>query len=242
MGKDELFYKTRAERKKREKNIREQIPNNWLIVSEGTKTEPIYFEYIIKKINEVMPPHAKIVYDIHGQGKNTLSLVKSVDDLQCVVDEIIRKKIIKYDKIFVVFDRDSFPEKLFNKALALCKKNGYIALWSNESIEFWFMLYFNYYDCQMCRSDYIKKLNKEFKKNNNPNCYEKNSLESIKFIVDNFSLKYARANAKKINQKMIDEKIVPVNANSSTMIYKFFDIIDERNKCLGVMDTKNIFK
>lgn len=52
MGKDELFYKARTERKKRERNIIEQILNSWLLVSEGTKTEPIYFEYIIKKINE----------------------------------------------------------------------------------------------------------------------------------------------------------------------------------------------
>lgn len=189
-----------------------------------------------------MQAFAKIKCDIYGQGKNTLSLVKSVEQLQCVVDDIVLKKIIKYDKIFVVFDRDSFPEKLFTKALALCKKNKYIPLWSNESIEFWFMLHFNYYECKMNRADYIKKLNNEFKKHNNINNYEKNSIDSIKFIVDNFSLKYARTNAKKIDQKMIEEKVQPVNANSSTVIYKFFDMIDERNHRLGVADTMNIFK
>ena len=47
MGSDNLFHKVREERKKRETNIINQRAGNWLIVTEGTKTEPIYFKRII---------------------------------------------------------------------------------------------------------------------------------------------------------------------------------------------------
>ena len=40
MGSDNLFKKRREERKKRVENIKKQKSSNWLIVCEGTETEP----------------------------------------------------------------------------------------------------------------------------------------------------------------------------------------------------------
>ena len=45
----------------------------------------------------------------------------------------------------------------------MCERNGYIPLWSNQAIEYWFLLYFNYIDTGMDRKSYESKLNEYFK-------------------------------------------------------------------------------
>lgn len=47
MGSDNLHIRRSVERKSRKENILKQRSSNWLIVCEGTKTEPNYFEKAI---------------------------------------------------------------------------------------------------------------------------------------------------------------------------------------------------
>ena len=44
MGSDDLFKKKRERLKARKEGFREPKPNSFLIVTEGTKTEPLYFD------------------------------------------------------------------------------------------------------------------------------------------------------------------------------------------------------
>ena len=133
MGSDNLFSKRREERKKRKENIQKQKSNKWLIICEGTKTEPNYFQEVIKDINKNLTDEYKLNVKIIGKGKNTISLVKSVDELLNYIDES-KTSTIPYGKIFVVFDKDDFKSDFFNKAILTCEKNGYIPLWSNQAI------------------------------------------------------------------------------------------------------------
>ena len=94
-------------------------------------------------------------------GKNTISLVRSVEDIQNDIDEY-QKAIVPYGKIFVVFDKDSFRDETFNMAIKMCYDNGYIPLWSNQAIEYWFLLHFNYIDSKMDRTMYKEKINQYF--------------------------------------------------------------------------------
>ena len=54
MGTDELFKKRRAARKKRQHDIRTPQANSYLIITEGTRTEPFYFKGLQKLIQETM--------------------------------------------------------------------------------------------------------------------------------------------------------------------------------------------
>ena len=72
-------------------------------------------------------------------------------------------------QIWCVYDKDSFPAKDFNgvvhRAEQLNQINPdiqYHAAWSNECIEFWFMLHFAYYVSNNHRTEYIKFLNDKF--------------------------------------------------------------------------------
>ena len=163
MGSDNLFHKHREERTKRKENVEKQRSSNWLVVCEGIQTEPNYFEGAIKAINKKIEDKYKLKVKIVGKGMNTVSLVKSVEDLLNDIDAY-KNTTIPYGKIFVVFDKDSFSSESFNKAVAMCEKNGYIPLWSNQAIEYWFLLHFNYIEARMDRISYGNKINEYFKK------------------------------------------------------------------------------
>jgi len=145
MGSNDIFNRRRQERQARKEDIKKQKPDRWLIVCEGTKTEPNYFDGAVKAFNQEFEEKHRLKVDIIGKGMNTVSLVKSVEELQDKIDDY-RQKELPYGKIFVVFDKDSFAPALFNEAIDMCCRSGYIPLWSNQAIEYWFLLHFHYID------------------------------------------------------------------------------------------------
>lgn len=97
-----------------------------LIVCEGTKTEPNYFEAFAEKRQGV------IVYDIEvkGLGRGTKDVVEKAIYLKGKND---------YDRVWAVFDKDEFPAKDFNEAISLGQKNGIEVAWSDEAFELWYL-------------------------------------------------------------------------------------------------------
>ena len=123
----------------------------FLIVCEGEKTEPNYFECFR------VPG---LVIEVQGLGMNTVSLVRQAIDL---------RKLDDYDQAWCIFDKDDFPEKNFNDAIAIARRNGIRVAYSNQSFELWYVLHFDYMHSAITRQGYMRilnvKLNKEYKKN-----------------------------------------------------------------------------
>lgn len=69
MGTDDLFKKRREERKQRKFNYKQPKANSFLIVTEGERTEPLYFRGIQKLIKEKIGGMVDVVelpvIDIH---------------------------------------------------------------------------------------------------------------------------------------------------------------------------------
>lgn len=63
-----------------------------------------------------------------------------------------------YDRVWAVFDKDEFPAKDFNKAIALGDKNGIEVAWSNEAFELWYLYHFQNVTTGIPRKDYEKKI------------------------------------------------------------------------------------
>lgn len=172
MGKHDFFKRNRHSMKKREKR------DTFLIVCEGERTEPNYFnKFPIKK--EV------ITLEIHGEGMNTDSLVK---------EAISRKRIAEregtpYIQVWVVFDRDSFPAERFQNAIKLCDENKIHYAITNEAFELWYMLHFNYYDSAMSRTQYSDKLSQLLDRK-----YEKNLDDIYDLLKDKQDKAIANAN------------------------------------------------
>ena len=138
--------------KKRKENVREKLVR-FLIVCEGTKTEPHYFEALIKNyistVREVT---------IEGEGRATVALVDRTLEIK---QELERKNAMSFDRVWVVFDKDDFDD--FNDAIKKANKLGFLSAWTNEAFELWYYLHFEYLDTGIGRADYIKKLEEAFK-------------------------------------------------------------------------------
>lgn len=138
--------------KKRKENIREKLVR-FLIVCEGTKTEPHYFEALI---NNYISTVREVT--IEGEGRATVALV---DRTQEIKKELERKNAMSFDRVWVVFDKDDFDD--FNKAIMKAHKLGFNSAWTNEAFELWYYLHFEYLDTGISRSAYIEKLEDAFR-------------------------------------------------------------------------------
>lgn len=125
----------------------------FLIVCEGEKTEPNYFRAVI----DDFPIGSIVLVDIEGTGKNTLSIID-----ECI--SLRDKSLREYDRIWAVFDRDSFPAVNFDNAINKAEANQIKCAWSNEAFELWFLLHFQFVNTAMNRDSYKSFLEREVRK------------------------------------------------------------------------------
>jgi hypothetical protein len=159
----------------------DSMDKKYYIFCEGEKTEPDYFEEI-KNLIESNPMYKnKILVEIEGVGAETLKV------LECA-ENYVNRNSIKDAEIWIVYDKDSFPASRFNAVesrinnLNISQKNvKYYAAWSNQCIEYWFMLHFSDYQSDNHRSDYISYLNGIFKEKGYKK-YEKNNKKNFSIL------------------------------------------------------------
>ncbi len=145
----------------------------FLIVCEGLKTEPNYFKSFPLKIGNY-------VYDLsfEGGGISTKKVVEKAIELRDNSPQ-------EYDRVWAVFDKDSFQKEQFNGAIQKAKANEIHCAWSNEAFELWYLLHFQYRNTSMSRKDYEKSIEKSINKliKDSPKFkYKKNSLEMYSIL------------------------------------------------------------
>ncbi len=187
-------------------------PEYHLIVTEGTKTEPNYFKALKDEINTEFP--GRISIDIEGIGEGT---VKLLDRAQ----KIVRNSAIEYKHVWLVYDKDDFPKSDFDKTAFSCDTLSdstvtYHALWSNQCIEYWFLLHYNLLDSDIIRNEYYPKLSQYLKYE-----YQKNSNDIYNKLKP--KLKDAIRNAKKILASHGD--LPPSQCTPGTKVYELFEML-----------------
>ena len=214
MGTDEIFKKRRAKLEERKKELKTPTPNSFLIVSEGTKTEPLYFDGLAKYINEKYGNGIDVekpLIETCGEGKCTVSLVEETS-------KIVSRSKTMYSQVWVVFDKDDFGD--FDEAIELAEKSGYHVGWSNQSFEYWIFLHFNYSDAALHRDDWVTKLDAIFKEYKiNENGYEKNNPEIFNLVIKYGSLKSAIQSASRVN-KNYNSTQKPSQCDSCTKVHE----------------------
>jgi len=144
MGSDDLFHKRKARTNvESSRKIASRKPyERVLIVCEGEKTEPFYFEEI-----RVLLEIDSANIEIDGScGSSPISVVKHalfLFDRDCAAGEI-------YNKVYCVFDRDSHASyeqalekvKNINRSIKKDKETIFIATRSIPSFEYWLLLHF----------------------------------------------------------------------------------------------------
>ncbi|MBZ8183224.1 RloB family protein [Oscillatoria salina] len=179
-----------------------EVKQRFLIVCEGEKTEPNYFR-------SFRVP--KKVINVKGLGKNPSKLVNRAKELQEQED---------YDRVWCVFDRDSWTVEDFNNAIANAKNECIEVAYSNEAFELWYVLHFEFLNTGIPRKDYIKKLNSLLKQT-----YHKNS----ETIYDELFDKQAIAIKNATNLLKQYEPPNPSQDNPSTTVHL---LVQELNKSI----------
>lgn len=210
---------------KRKVNIRNKR-KYYLIVCEGTKTEPNYFE----ALKDDLPKGILTAYqiDIEGTGRNTLSLVTEAKRIKEVYQKQTSRPI---DKLWVVFDRDSFTPNDFNSAILQCQtslpKIG--CAWSNEAFELWYLLHFHYYNTPIDRTAYQRLIERNLRpKIGNGYRYQKNSKEMYQILKQHGDQEAAIQNAKRLVE-LYDGQQNYANQNPCTMVH---ELITELNNLI----------
>ena len=168
-----------------------------LIVCEGTKTEPNYFEEMGKHLRI----NTKV--EIDGTGRNTLDLVSYTAS---------RKNDDDFDEVWCVFDKDDFSDSDFNNAVHKAKQEEIKVAYSNESFELWYVLHFDYHTTTHKRDHYCKRVSELIKEP-----YIKGQAGMFYKCADR--LERALKNAEKLLKEHQSKNLTPAQSNPCTTVH-----------------------
>ncbi len=187
-------------------------PERILIVTEGRKTEPLYFGGFRKRINDRF--HGDFVsVEVVGLGDNTVSLYRRAR-------KIAADDVDGFTQVWVVYDKDSFPSGDFNRVVELCEsasdgETSVHAAWSNESFELWYILHFVLLESALGREAYVSKLT-ELMEDAGLGRYSKNRPDMYEMLEGRMST--AVANAEKLERMNAGK--TPSASNPGTAVHK----------------------
>lgn len=130
-----------------------------LIVTEGTKTEPKYFDKMRDLLGDANGRKVDVV--VRGTGRHTMDLLE-------YAQESCRASPNIYDHVWLVYDKDNFSDEEFDRVAACCAQTRelatYHALWSNPCFELWLLAHLRYTTAPMDSHTCCNTLNDVFKK------------------------------------------------------------------------------
>lgn len=203
-------------RKDRLKSKR-QAPANYLIVCEGKKTEPNYFNGLKKKINEKYGNKVDVLIpniEVKGTGMNTTSLVK-------YTEQKVNQATKIYGQVWVVFDKDEYNDEQFNSAIDNCNYN---VAWSNPNFELWLLARFKKVNWYVSKDDVIQELSKGFQKKGLSD-YTKNDTDIFDKVTSEGKLHTAIKNCEYMEEVNKDGQAS--QRNPMTKVHKIVDGLKE---------------
>jgi len=172
-----------------------------LIVCEGEKTEPVYFE-ALRKHKRL----SNVEVEIHGEECGSHPL--------CVVDyavEHIKKqnRTERYDAVWCVFDRDEHPN--IHEAMDRAKAHKFQVAFSNPCFELWYLLHFTKHSTAYLHRDRVtSRLSK--------------LIEGYDKWLDVYHLLLSRQGAALLNAELLVQHHTPdgisVECNPCTMVHE----------------------
>ncbi len=218
--------RTQSWKKKRLQEHLEKKEYRYYIFCEGQQTEPRYFEGFKKLIEDNPIYRDMVLIEIEPCQAETMRVIG-------MAERYVKKNKISKGQIWCVYDKDSFLASDFNgvvqRAEQLNKENPelqYQAAWSNECIEFWFMLHFAYYTSNNHRTEYISFLNDKFRELGLGK-YQKNMKEIFDILLEQGNPKLAIRYAKRIVKD--GEGKTPTEIAPGTKVY---ELVEELAKYL----------
>ena len=195
------------------RNTIREINTFFLIVCEGEKTEPLYFNSFPRKNTkkEIIEIECK---DSGGKTSAMQVVNKAI--------ELKNKSNNKYDSIWAVFDKDQNAPETFHKAIEKAENENIKIAWSNEAFEIWYILHFQYLESSISRSQYKNIIEKVItEKSNTKFRYTKSTKNMYELITSLGDQSKAILYAKKMEKK--HENTPYALCNPRTTVYKLVE-------------------
>lgn len=207
-------------KKKRRQEYLEMKQYRYYIFCEGQQTEPLYFDGFKKLIEDNPIYKGMVLIQIEPCQAETMRVIGTEE-------RYVAKNKIQKGQIWCVYDKDSFPADDFNgvvsRAEQLNKENSqlqYHTAWSNECIEFWFLLHFAYYTANNYRREYITFLNDKFKELGIGK-YQKNMKDIFDILMEKGDPKLAIRYARRIINN--SKRKTPAEIAPGTKVYELVE-------------------
>jgi len=208
-----FFRRNRTPRNTKKQRIEKK---KVLISLEDTKSSKYYFEKLVQDKNL----NGDVIFAKHI-GTDPGSVVEAI--VSHLAD-----KTNKYEKKWVVIDKDDYTKNQINGAIQRAKDLDICVAISNEAYELWILLHFIPLSAHTSRSDLNKKLDEIFKSQFKIQ-YSKASQDIYQLI---FGLQdKAITNAKRLMDSYIrdNEKITPFSDNPLTTVYQLVECLNTLN-------------
>ncbi len=207
-------------KKKRLQAHLEMKKYRYYIFCEGEQTEPKYFAGFKRLIEDNPIYKDMVLIEIEPCGAETMRVIGRAE-------EYVKRNKIARGQIWCVYDKDSFPAKDFNRVSERVEvlnrekpEIQYHAAWSNECIEFWFLLHFTYYISNNYRMDYVRFLNDKFAELKIGK-YQKNMDNIFDVLLECGNPKLAIRYAKRIAEEHVGE--TPTEIAPGTRVYELVE-------------------
>lgn len=208
--------------RERSSSPRPVLPEKHLFVTEGTKTEPNYLYGLIDAVCQRYGEAARRQFRVIGEANNTLYLLQRAEGYQ-------QNEGDEYQHIWIIYDKDDFPADDFDNTVNRCRAINkrfqaegrdvrYHPIWSNQCIELWFVLHFQYMDSDIDRAQYRDILSKKLGRT-----YEKNDSDLFEILSTYTEL--AAKNAKKLMAQYPDE-MPPARRSPATNVYELVEYLE----------------
>ncbi|MBQ4260042.1 MAG: RloB domain-containing protein [Lachnospiraceae bacterium] len=209
--------KSRNWKKQRKIGYLEKKKHKFYIFCEGQQTEPLYFAAFRELIERNPIYRDMVLIEIIPCQSETMRVIHAAE-------EYMTEHHIMRGQVWCVYDKDSFPADHFNGVVYHAEKLNqanpelqYHAAWSNECIEFWFILHFAYYTSNNHRSEYVDFLKGRFKQLGLGE-YRKNMRGIFDILLSHGNPKLAIRYARRIIENSADK--TPAEIAPGTKVYE----------------------
>lgn len=215
---------TNGKKSKRKVEHLDPIRYQYYIYTEGTETEPNYFEGFKRHLS---PIYQKTVHiEIVPEGRGTSQVLSKAY-------KRINYQQITSGSVWCVYDKDNFTDSDFNIVPDKMKKYNtenpdlqYFPAWNNECFEIWIIWHFSEYTSNSGRQAYFEFLNKKWAKIGEKK-YHKN-------ITNIFEILYQKGNPR-LAIKRAKQSIALGNGNPPSQIVPsstVYQLVEELAKFL----------
>ena len=171
-----------------------KYPERYVLATEGSKTEPDYFEMIQDKFGE------EFFFFFDFAKSRNIRKPDPGNTLKYMKEELEKEKLKKGDEAWIIVDIDTWPKEQFDRLRKWAKKNkNHHIAFSNPCFEVWLLLHFEKKKspgtpdkCKSQLESYLPKCDKKNMKN-------KIELEHIHDAIERASLRCKGLSAPKVS-------------------------------------------